>query len=62
MIKTKIVSFKHGLFWYAVCEIPYEEYETLVTLHCIGLTYDQVNKKMLDKLKLHFKERKNDEE
>ena len=29
MIKLKIVSFKHGLFWYAACEIPAEEHETL---------------------------------
>ena len=75
MIKLKIVSFKHGLFWYAACEIPAEEHETFyynnnpfiflnspVTLHCVGLTYNQVNRKMIDKLKLSFKERKNDEE
>ena len=75
MIKLKIVSFKHGLFWYAACEIPAEEHETLycdnspftflnspVTLHCVGLTYNQVNRKMLDKLKLYFKDRKNDDE
>lgn len=75
MIKLKIVSFKHGLFWYSACEIPAEGYETFyydnkpftflnspVILHCVGLTYNQVNRKMLDKLKLYFKERKNDEE
>ena len=29
MIKTKIVSFKHGLFWYAACEIPADKHKTL---------------------------------
>lgn len=72
MIKLKINSFKCGLFWYAFCEIPTEEHETYyydnepfvtiyfpVTLHCIGLTYESVNSKILNKLRLYFDERKN---
>lgn len=72
MIKLKINSFKSGLFWYACCEIPAEELETYyydnmpfvtlhspVTLHCVGLTYNQVHKKILHKLKQYFEERKN---
>ena len=68
---VKIISFKHGLFWYACCEIPTEERETYYfdnepstvlhspkTLHCIGLTRDQANRKMVDKLKQYFTERK----
>ena len=71
MINLKIISFKSGLFWYACCEIPAEEHETHyydndpfitlhspVVLHCVGLTYKQANKKILDKIKLYFEERK----
>ena len=71
MLNLKIISFKHGLFWRACCEIPAEERETYyfdnepftvlhspVTLYCVGLTCDQVNRKMVDKLKQYFKERK----
>ena len=71
MIKLKINSFKSGLFWYACCEIPTEELsvyyfnnnptETIassVTLHSIGLTSNSVNRKIVNKLKQHFKERK----
>lgn len=71
MIKLKINSFKSGLFWYACCETPAEELETYyydnmpfvtlhspVTLHCVGLTYNQVHRKMLHKLKQYFEERK----
>ena len=72
MINLEIISFKHGLFWYACCEIPAVELETYyfdnapstvlhspVTLHCVGLTCDRVNRKMVDKLKQYFKERRN---
>lgn len=72
MIKLKINSFKSGLFWYACCEIPAEEHETYyydnqpfvtlhspVTLHCVGLTYKNVNNKILNKLRQYFNERKN---
>lgn len=71
LINLKIISFKRGLFWYACCEIPSEEREIYyfdnepstvlyspVTLSCVGLTCDQVNRKMVDKLKQYFKERK----
>lgn len=71
MLNLEIKSFKHGLFWYAYCEIPSEERETYyfdnassivlhspITLHCVGLTCDQAIIKMVDKLKQYFKERK----
>ena len=61
---VKINLFKHGLFWHACCEIPTEDSEvfyfdnepyttikSLETLHCVGLTYEQANRKIVNKLK-----------
>ena len=72
MIDLKIISFKHGLFWYACCEIPTEDSEVYYfdnkpyttikspeTLHCVSLTREGANRKMVDKLKQYFKERNN---
>ena len=64
MLNLKIISFKHGLFWYACCEIPAEDPEVYYfdnkpyttfkspkTLHCVGLTCERANRKMINKLK-----------
>ena len=73
MMNIKVISFKRGLIWYACCEIPSEEHseyyydntpfvtlKTPTVLSTIGLTYNSVNNKMLNKLRKYFNERKND--
>jgi hypothetical protein len=71
MTSIRVTIFKRGLFWYACCEIPPEEQETLycdsnpyetiyssVVLDSIGLTYSRATNKLMDKIKQYFKERR----
>lgn len=75
MIKLHINEFKQGLFWYACCEIPAEEDESLyydntpmvtissaVILHARGLTEKRALKKLSEKIERYYdgKEKKYD--
>lgn len=70
MIKLKINTFKHGLFWYMCCEIPEEEHECFyydnapfskiyspITLHIRALTYKKAYEKINNKLEEYFEEK-----
>lgn len=76
MNDLKIITFKHGLFWYACCAIPTKETdETLyydnepytiprgpIVLHERGLTYNQAAKKLIDKIEEYYKKEKEKDE
>ena len=70
MIKIDIIAFKSGLFWYARCEIPPEEFDTYyydntpfrtvrytTMLHSVGLTCNRATKKIAAKLQQYFEEK-----
>ena len=69
MIKINVIAFKSGLFWYARCEIPPEEFDTYydnnpfrtvrytTMLRSVGLTYNQATKKIAAKLQRYFEEK-----
>lgn len=65
--KINVISFKHGPFWFACCEIPTDNgvkfyYDNTpcifmcppVVLHTFGLSRDRVNKRILHKLEVYF--------
>ena len=70
MIKLHINEFKQGLFWYACCEIPAEEDESLyydntpmvtissaVVLHARGLTSKRAFEKLSKKVKRYYSDK-----
>lgn len=70
MIKLHINEFKQGLFWYACCEIPAEEGESLyydntpmvtisggIILHARGLTSKRAFKKLSKKVKRYYSDK-----
>lgn len=75
MTNLKIIIFKHGLFWYACCGVPAKEADETVyydnkpyvisrgpiVLHERGLTYNKAAKKLVDKIKEHYKKEKNND-
>lgn len=67
MTKLNIYEFRQGLFWYACCEIPAEEDESLyydntpmvtissaVILHARGLTKKRALKKLSEKIERYY--------
>lgn len=73
MIKLHINEFKQGLFWYACCEIPAEEDESLyydnapmvtissaVILHARGLTRKRAFKKLSEKIERYYDDKEKD--
>ena len=67
MTKLNIYEFRQGLFWYACCEIPAEEDESLyydntpmvtissaVILHARGLTEKRALKKLSEKIERYY--------
>lgn len=72
MFDLKIITFKHGLFWYSCCKLPAKKTEDLpyydntptvimygpTILHTRGLTQYQAINKLLDKLEAYYTERK----
>lgn len=67
MTKLNIYEFRQGLFWYACCEIPAEEDESLyydntpmvtlsggIILHARGLTEKRALKKLSEKIERYY--------
>lgn len=55
MFDLKIITFKHGLFWYSCCKLPANDH---TILHTRGLTNYRAINKLLDKLEAYYTERK----
>lgn len=72
MLNLKIITFKHGLFWYSCCELPSQKTDDLLyydntptvimngptILHTRGLTHYQATNKLLNMLEECYTERK----
>lgn len=70
MIKLHINEFKQGLFWYACCEIPAEEDESLyydntpmvtlsggIILHARGLTRKRAFEELYKKVQRYYSDK-----
>ena len=57
MFYLKIITFKHGLFWYSCCKLPAKMNDHTI-LHTRGLTNYRAMNKLLDKLEAYYTERK----